>query len=181
MRKALLVLGICVIAAPAWAGGGFSLFGSYAQLSDDTEGIGAGVRLSWGGERWIGDLTWTWYPSEDDVVAIPGVDADKLQVIPTDLGVRYLVESSGSVQPYVGVGGTFFYNNLSNGSIDNAWGLYGLFGLNFGHGGVKFFAEGIYRWAETDVSYSVGGTPVFATSSFDVGGYGINAGLMLSF
>ena len=60
MRKALLILGICIVAAPAWAGGGFSLFGSYAQLSDDAEGIGFGARLSVGGDRWIGDLTWTW-------------------------------------------------------------------------------------------------------------------------
>jgi hypothetical protein len=180
MRKALLILGICIVAAPAWAGGGFSLFGSYAQLSDDAEGIGFGARLSVGGDHWIGDLTWTWYPSDEGVLTVPGVDPDKLQVIPTDLGFRYLFQSSGMVRPYIGGGGTFFYNNLSNGSIDNSWGLYGLFGFNFGHGGIKFFAEGIYRWAETDVSYSVGGEPVY-TADFDIGGYGINAGVLLSF
>ena len=49
MRKALLVLGICILAVPAWAGGGFSLFGSYAQLSDDSEGLGAGGRFTFGG------------------------------------------------------------------------------------------------------------------------------------
>ena len=61
MRKALLVLGICILAAPAWAGGGFSLFGSYAELSEDAESFGVGGRLTFGGHNWVGDLSGTFF------------------------------------------------------------------------------------------------------------------------
>jgi hypothetical protein len=179
MRKALLVLAICIVAAPAWAGGGLSLFGSYAQLSEESEAVGFGARLSFGSDRWVGDLSWTWYPSEDSTSAVAGYE-DSLQVIPLDLGVRHFFNSSGSFAPYVGAGGTFFYTNLDSGSIDKAYGLYGVLGFNLGRGSLKFFAEGIYRWGETDVSYFVG-EQVVASAGLDLGGYGANAGIVFSF
>lgn len=178
MRKALLVLGICILAAPAWAGGGFSLFGSYAQVSEDAEALGAGVRLTVGGERWVGDLTWTWYPTEDGVETIPGFE-DRLQVVPTDLGFRYMFNSSGSMAPYIGGGGTFFYTNLNDGDIDKAFGAYGLLGFNLGQGPARFFAEAIYRYGRSDVTYRRGGQEF--TGRMDVGGFGLNAGVILSF
>jgi len=178
MRKALLVLGICILAAPAWAGGGFSLFGSYAQVSDDAEGFGGGVRLTLGGQNFVGDLTWTWYPSDSNVGTVGGL-SDKLQVIPTDLGARYLFNTSGSFRPYIGAGGTFFYTNLNDGSIDNAYGFYGLLGFNLGHGMTKFFAEAIYRWGEADVTYYHPVRPL--TGTMDLGGFGVNAGVIWTF
>jgi hypothetical protein len=178
MRKALLVLGICILAAPAWAGGGFSLFGSYAQLSDDAEALGAGGRVTLGGQNWVGDLSWTWYPSKSNVDTIAG-NTDKLQVVPTDFGARYLFNTSGSFRPYVGAGGTFFYNNLNTGDIDNSFGIYGLFGFNLGRHTTKFFAEVIYRYGEADVTYPNPANPV--SGKMDVGGLGINAGLIWTF
>jgi hypothetical protein len=178
MRKALLVLGICILAVPAWAGGGFSLFGSYAQLSDDSEALGAGGRFTFGGQNWVGDLSWTWYPSKSDVDTIAG-RTDKLQVIPTDLGVRYLFNTSGSFRPYVGGGGTFFYNNLNDGNIDNAFGFYGLLGFNFGNHTTKFFLEGIYRFGEADVTYAHPSNPT--RGKMDVGGFGVNAGVIWTY
>ena len=59
MRKALLVLAICSLAAPAFAGGGYSLFGSYGAVDNHEWALGAGMRLTVGGEHWVGDLTWT--------------------------------------------------------------------------------------------------------------------------
>ena len=178
MRKALLVLGICILAAPAWAGGGFSLFGSYAQLSDDAESLGVGARVTFGGQNWVADLSTTWYPTNDKVGTIAG-RTDKLQVIPTDFGVRYLFNTSGSFRPYVGGGGTFFYSHLSTGKIDNTIGYYGLLGFNLGRHNAKFFAEGIYRYGEADATYAHPINPTRGT--MDVGGFGINAGIIWTF
>ncbi len=178
MRKALLFLVFCILAAPAWAGGGFSLFGSYAQMSTDAEALGAGVRLTIGGQKWVGDLSWTWYPSKSNVDTIAG-RTDKLQVIPTDFGVRYLFDTSGTFRPYVGGGGTFFYNHLNDGKLDNTFGFYGLLGFNLGRNTTKFFLEGIYRYGEADVTYPNPGNPL--TGKMDVGGFGINAGIIWTF
>ena len=178
MRKALLVLVICILAAPAWAGGGFSLFGSYAQLSDDAESFGVGGRLTIGGQNWVADLSSTWYPTVNNVDTIAG-KTDKLQVIPWDFGARYLFNSNGSFRLYVGGGGTFFYNHLNDGKLDNTFGLYGLLGFNLGSKTTKFFLEGIYRYGEADVSYSNPANPLHG--KMDVGGFGINAGIIWTY
>jgi hypothetical protein len=179
MRKVLLVLAICILAVPAWAGGGYSLFGSWSEINDDASALGAGMRLSVGGSNWVGDLTWTWLQSEDDVETIAGFE-DSLQVIPTDLGIRYLFASQGSFKPYFGVGATFFYVNLSNGNADNAFGGYAMLGFNLGQSRTRFFAEAIYRFGSSDVTYNV--TPVDAVKdSMDVGGFGVNVGVTWAF
>jgi len=178
MRKALLVLTICALAAPAWAGGGYSLFGSYAEVHDDAQTGGAGLRLTLGGARWVGDLSFTWYPKKSGVSTIAGFEGD-LQVLPTDLGIRFLFNPYGKVIPYLGGGLSFMYVTLDGGNADNAWGYYGTFGLDFGPGPLKFFAEGLYRWGESDVSYRSGNDRW--TGKMDVGGWGINAGITWTF
>jgi len=178
MRKALLVLTICLLAAPAWAGGGFSLFGSYAEVHDDATTGGAGARLTLGGARWVGDLTFTWYPSKGGVGSISGF-TDNIQVIPTDFGIRYLFTTSGNFDPYVGAGFSFMYVNLNDGNADNTFGYYGMLGFNLGARYVKFFAEGLYRWGESDVSYRSGGREW--RGKMDVGGWGLNAGVIWTF
>ena len=51
MRKAFLVLGICILAVPAWAGGGYSLFGTWSEINEDASAPGAGMRVSIGGKH----------------------------------------------------------------------------------------------------------------------------------
>ena len=179
MRKALLVLAICTLAAPAWAGGGFSLFGSYGAVDNHEFAVGAGARLTVGGERWVGDLTWTWYQDVSGVGTIMGFQ-DNLQVIPTELGIRFLMNPRGNVIPYIGGGFTFFYVNLNDGSASNTYGAYGLLGINFGGGNAKFFAEAVYRYGQSDVSYHYGGDNHY-TGTMDVGGFAANAGVMWTF
>jgi hypothetical protein len=179
MRKALLVLGICLLAAPAWAGGGFSLFGSYGSVDNHEFAVGAGARLTVGGERWVGDLTWTWYQNVSGVGTIAGFD-DNLQVIPTELGIRFLMNPRGSVIPYLGGGFTFFYVNLNDGSASNTYGGYAMFGINFGGKQAKFFVEGLYRYGQSDVTYRFAGDNRY-TGTMDVGGFAANAGVMWTF
>ena len=175
MRKAVLILGICLLAAPAWAGGGFTLFGSYAELTEENESPGFGARFSLGSERWVGDLTFTWYQSQEDVPTFDGF-VDRIQVVPTEIGIRYLFNTQGSLKPYFGAGASFFWVNLNTGSADNAIGGYAILGLNFGHGKTRFFAEAIYRAGSTDVSYRRGPDDHY-TGSMDLGGFGVNLGI----
>jgi hypothetical protein len=179
MRKALLVLGICILATPAFAGGGFSLFGAYSQVNADQGSPGAGVRLSIGGDRWVGDLTWTWFESKENAKTISGYE-DKVQVIPTDLGLRYLFNSRGKFDPYAGAGFTFFYNNLNDGSANNSIGGYGMLGFNIGKGRTKFFAEAIYRYGRSDVTYHLNPNEQ-DKGTMDVGGFGFNLGVAWAF
>jgi hypothetical protein len=179
MRKALLVLGICILATPAWAGGGFSLFGSYGSVDNHEWAAGAGARWTFGGERWVGDLTWTWYQEVSGVGTIAGFD-DNIQVIPTELGIRLLMNPKGSVIPYLGGGLTFFYVNLNDGSASNTIGGYAIFGINFGGKKTKFFAEGLYRYAKSDVSYRYAGDERW-TGEMDVGGFAANVGVIWTF
>jgi hypothetical protein len=179
MRKALLVLGICILAAPAWAGGGYSLFGSWGAVDNNEFALGAGVRLTLGGERWVGDLTWTWYQEVTGVDTIAGFD-DNIQVIPTELGIRFLMNPRGSVIPYLGGGLSFFYVNLNDGSASNPVGVYGVFGINFGGRKAKFFAEGVYRYAKSDITYTYAGDQRW-TGEMDVGGFAVNAGVTWTF
>ncbi len=179
MRKALLVLGICILAVPAWAGGGFSLFGTWTEINEDASAPGAGVRISVGGQHWVGDLTWTWLEGQDDVSTIPGFE-DSIQIIPTDLGVRYLFNTQGSFKPYLGAGATFFYVNLNRGDADNPIGGYGILGFTLGQSRARFFAEATYRVGTADVTYQI--SPVATvTGSMDVGGWGANAGVIWTF
>ncbi len=179
MRKALLVLGICILAVPAWAGGGYSLFGTWTEINEDASALGAGVRVSVGGQNWVGDLTWTWLEGQDNVSTIAGYE-DSVQVIPTDLGIRYLFNTQGSFKPYIGVGATYFWVNLNDGGAENPWGGYGILGFSIGQSRARFFAEAIYRYGSSDVTYQV--TPVASvTGSMDVGGWGANAGVIWTF
>jgi len=137
------------------------------------------MRVSVGGQNWVGDLTWTWLQSQDDVNTIAGFE-DKLQVIPTDLGIRYLFNTQGSLKPYLGAGGTFFYVNPNAGDADNTFGGYAVLGFSLGQSRARFFAEAIYRFGSTDVTYS--SNPIdTVTGSMDVGGFGVNAGVVWAF
>jgi hypothetical protein len=179
MRKALLVLGICILATPAFAGGGYSLFGSYGSVDNHEFAVGAGMRLTLGGDRWVGDLTWTWYQNVSGVGTVAGFD-DNIQVIPTELGIRFLMNPKGKVIPYLGGGLTFFYVNLNDGNASNPVGGYALFGINFGAKRAKFFAEGLYRYGQSDVSYRYAGDQQW-TGTMDVGGFAANAGIAWTF
>ena len=178
MRKALLVLGICVLAAPAWAGGGYSLFGTYGSVDNHEFALGIGARVTVGGDNIVGDFTATWYQKVSGVGTIDGRD-DSMQLIPVEAGIRFILNPKGSVIPYLGGGLSFFYVNLNDGNASNPVGAYAIFGINFGGKRTKFMAEALYRYGKADVSYSGSGDQVEA--SMDVGGFAANVGIMWTF
>ena len=150
MRKSLLVLVGCLVlsAAPAWALGAFSLFGTYAEVTEDNRALGAGARFSLGSQRVMVDLTATWFPG----VSAGDFDED-LQVVPFDLGLRLVLAPGSALRPYVGAGVTYMAINLSERDVDDPTGFYALAGLNIKAGDRKgVFLEAIYREADATVT-----------------------------
>jgi len=149
MRKAVLVLVGCLVlcAAPAWAGGEFSLFGTYGELTESNRSFGFGARISAGGESVMVDLTGTWFPARS-----AGAFDDDLQVIPLELGLRLLFAPGSELRPYVGAGVSYMLINLSDREIDDPTGFYLLAGLSLKGGkSTGFFLEAIYREADATV------------------------------
>ena len=159
MRKSVLVLVGCLVlsATPTWAGGAFHLFGTYGEVTQVDRSFGFGARGSIGGDRLVVDLTATWFPSRNGTVVNEDgfVIQDDLQIIPFDLGLRYVFAPGSELRPYIGAGVSYVLINLSDGSADDETGYYALAGLIFETGAASgLFAEMIYRNADATVSYS---------------------------
>ena len=180
MRKIVLAVGcICLLAAPAWAGGGFSLFGTYGQVNDYTSSGGLGARVSFGGQTLLVDLTATWFPERSSVVVKNGGFQinDSLQIYPVELGLRYLFAPGEEFRPYVGGGVSWILTDVQNGSMDDELGYYILAGMVWGDGrGVEGFVEGLYRRAQTDVDYGAEGR-----WSVDLAGFAAVGGIVIVF
>jgi hypothetical protein len=119
MRKIVLAVGcLCLLAAPAWAGGGFSLFGTYGQINDNTSSGGLGARVSFGGQKLVVDVTATWFPERSGAIINDGgyVINDSLQIYPIEVGLRYLFAPGEEFRPYVGAGASWILTDLQGGS-----------------------------------------------------------------
>jgi outer membrane protein W len=179
MRKSVLVLMGCLVmaAAPAWAGGAFSLFGSYGEINEYNKTYGAGARLTLGGHNLVVDLTGTWFPSINGT-AVKNPDVrDSIQVIPFDLGLRWIFGQRSELRPYIGAGGSYALVDFGTADADDEFGYYGLAGLQIGmfdSGGL--YLEVIYRWLETDV---VAGGLIYPDQQ--VGGLAGNFGVSFNF
>jgi hypothetical protein len=181
MRKTVFVLVGCLVlvTGPAWADGAFSLFGTYGQINDYTSSFGAGARFSIGGERLMGDLTATWFPSHNGVVARDGgMDVyDSLQVIPLELGIRWMFSPGSELRPYVGAGASFMLVSLSSGDADDEWGWYAMggFAVFLWDDAGGFYLEAVYREADATLQY---GSIAYEKS---LGGLAGTAGFMWRF
>jgi len=154
MRRTVLVVAcLTLLASPAWAGGGFHLFGTYGEINDWTAATGFGARLSVGGEKVIFDLTATWFPERTTKIGEAGGMSlyDDLQIAPIELGVRYVFAPASHWRPYIGGGLSLFVTDLNVGRVDDEVGYYGMLGLLW-HGGGAFglYGEAVYRQAEVD-------------------------------
>ncbi len=181
MRKSVLVLVGCLVlvTGPAWAGGAFSLFGTYGQTNNWNNSFGAGARISFGGEQIMGDFTATWFPNNNGVVTTDGSMNiyDSLQIIPFDIGLRWMFSPGSELRPYIGAGATYTLIKLSSGSADDEWGYYGMAGLSIflSDGNAGFYVEALYR--QTAATFSYG------SDSFDedLGGLAGSVGFMWTF
>ena len=180
MRKIVLAVGcMCLLTAPAWAGGGFSLFGTYGQVNDYISSGGLGGRVTFGGQKLMVDLTVTWFPERTGTIINSGglQISDSLQLYPIELGLRYVFGPGEEFRPYVGAGASWIVTDLQGGSMDDELGFYVLAGMVWGDGrGVDGFVEGVFRRAQTDVDYGRDGT-----WGVDLGGFAGVAGIVIVF
>jgi hypothetical protein len=180
MRRIVLVLGLCtLLAGSAWAGGGLHLFGTYGELNEFEKSGGAGGRISVGGEKLVVDLTMTWFPERSGGVVDSGGATifDELQIVPIEVGLRYVFAPGKELRPYLGAGVSWFVVDLNTGSVDDEAGYYGLAGLVWGDGvGLDLFGEVIYREATVTADYGFAGD-----FDIDVGGLAAAVGVLIVF
>lgn len=158
MRNVAVAAAVVLLAASTVAADGFSVFGSYDEITDQEEVLGFGVRYSFGGDSGlVADITASIYEKADEEyvvgdVLIDGgtVVADKLEVIPLELGLRWIFDL-GRVRPYLGGGVTWFITDYEIARVDDEVGFYALGGLSLrATDSVAAFLEVRYR--QTDVT-----------------------------
>jgi len=180
MRRIILVLGCCcLLTAPAWAGGGFSVFGAYSEITENDRSPGVGARFTFGGESLVLDLTATWLPYRSTAVFREAGSpvTDELRITPLEIGGRYIFSAGKDFRLYLGLGGSYFLVDVSGGKADDKLGFYALGGFIFGaNARVSFFGEVTYRQADHDIDYGELGK-----SDVTLGGAGVNAGLTFKF
>lgn len=182
-------------AAPASAGH-FDLFGAYWD-TDEAGGAGGGG-LAFGiplGERFSLDLRGSYYEElaneplealfddDDPVFARRG-----LEVLPLEVGLRYVLTPDAKAAFYLGGGASYFLLDTDFGEVDDEVGAYALLGATFGNpDGVSFFVEGIWRIAEATVEIDpddlddIDDIDLDGRVPVDLNGLGVNAGVTWRF
>jgi hypothetical protein len=179
MRRVFLVMAACcVVASPAFAGGGVDLYATYGEVVDGDGALGLGARLSIGGVHWMFDVGATGYSSVDSKIDNdnPNPD-DNVKYRAFDLGLRYLFYDGHKVRPYLGFGATYASASAEFARLDGNIGVYGMAGMRYGKTpGIQFMADLMYRWVEIEARYGL-------TDEQDlrVGGLALNVGLSFVF
>ncbi len=180
MRKVfLLMAACCVLASPAFAGGGVDLYGVYGDVIDGEWEFGLGARLSLGGVHWMVDAAATGFLDVENFEIIPGDPStdDSLKYRSFDLGLRYLFYNGHKLRPYLGGGISYAQVSAIDIDINGGIGVYGLAGMRYGKTqGINFMAELIYRWAEVQAKYNL-----IYEQDVTVGGLGLQVGMSFIF
>jgi hypothetical protein len=169
----------CVLAGPAFAGGGVDLYGAYGEVVDGESEFGLGARLSLGGVHWMVDAAATFFLEVEDTQIIdenPDLD-DTFEYRSFDLGLRYLFYDGHKLRPYLGGGLSYASASATYLNVDGGIGAYALGGIRYGRTpGITFMAELIYRWAEVTAKYSF-----VEEQDIDIGGLGLQVGISFAF
>jgi hypothetical protein len=168
-RIVMLLAILTLFSSPSWAGS-FSVFGSYWDSKDADASWGAGARVGFSLTKMFElEFHGTYYPDfKDD--QFPG-QSFELTAIPVDGGLKINLMPDKPVNPFVGVGATYYLLSTSPGSVDDQAGVYLDAGVDIGAGeGARFFAEVMWRKVDTTVSFGAFDEDV----KFD--GLGLNAG-----
>ena len=186
MRRTLItVLALGLMCGTA-AAGSINLFGSGWELTDDDSVAGFGGRLSLGG-AFAFDIAGTWYDSVDlpsfDVPGELTSEIGDLEALPVDIGVSYTFETGIIVRPFVGGGLSVFFVNAEGAHADVDPGYFARAGIYLGRDqGINLVAEVLYREANASIKIrSVDGVEVSTTYPLDLGGFGANIGVALTF
>lgn len=153
MKRVLSCLAIVLLAGTVSAqAGSFGVFGSYWDSDEADTAAGAGVLLGFNfASRLTLEFRGTYF---EDFSADEFASQFDVSVIPIDAGLRIDILKDKVVNPYIGAGVTYYLLDTDLGEIDDEFGYYGQFGLDFGGENVRFFVEGLYRQAEGTVEDS---------------------------
>lgn len=180
MKKMILcaAAALALAAGPATAGD-FSVFGSYWDTSDADEAIGVGAKARFG----IVELRGTYF---NDVTTDTSPESRDFEVraIPLEAGLSFKFAESERFSPYIGGGASYFMLDTNRGEIDDEVGWYGVVGADIGApNGLSFMAEAIYRNVEATVTDEEDLTDpdIEDEVAFDLGGIGVNLGLVWRF
>lgn len=199
MKKALILAMLALLAvgtAPAWASD-FSIFGSYLDTQDLNDTVGGGIKAGFpvGNPNWEIELRGTYLPDlTEDLSSFvndkPKTSSD-ITAYPFDAGVKFNFAPESGVNPYLGGGASYYFLSADRGQIDDEAGAYAVGGVELSRAsrGTGFFAEAIYRNINAKIRHEpsdfdqaddvnfVG----FRNHDLNVGGFGVNAGIIWKF
>jgi len=151
-------LGLCAVgaliftvlaSAPASAGS-FGVYGAYWDAKDPDSSWGVGARVGFDFVKYLElEFHGTYYGDFGQDILGTSVD---MRAIPVDGGLRINFLPEKVVNPYVGAGFTYYFLDVSDGSVDNTTGWYAEGGLEIGKGNTKFMMEAVWRKMDTSVS-----------------------------
>lgn len=191
MKKWFAIAWVAALASAAQAGGGFAVYGTYADLKDfDEAGYGGGLKLQ-------ADLVKSWLGFELRIQGITGYGGDDPTTEDSwlasgEANLRLMLPVADVLRLYAGAGVGYyvFPEYESKAAIGNSlepdidpedvWGEFGVAGIEwlisdtFG-----IFAEVKYQVGEVE-EVKIDGTKVDIEDG-DFGGWGANAGILFRF
>ncbi|MEO8275209.1 MAG: hypothetical protein ABI639_03265 [Thermoanaerobaculia bacterium] len=174
----------------------FALFGSYWKTDVAGKAGGGGIDFGLPVNDTFGfELRATYFEqlNDDPFRHIFHSDQDvfrnqSLQVLPLEAGVKFNFAPGSTFRPYIGGGASYFLLDSDFGEVKDELGWYGSLGATVGDNqGPQFFFEGIWRKVRAEVRVDpedlgdIGDINAEDRVSFDLDGFGLNAGIRWTF
>jgi opacity protein-like surface antigen len=180
MKKTILWTAtvLALLAGPASAAD-FGVFGSYWDTEDADQALGVGGKISFARifelrASYFSDVTTDTEPERNDF---------EVKVLPLEAGLAFKFAQGERFTPYIGGGAGYYLLDTNRFAIDDEVGYYAVLGADIkGASGLGFMVEGIYRNMEATVRGELDDDPdIDDEVDLQLGGFGVNAGLVWSF
>jgi len=149
LKKLAMVMGILALVSVPTQAGSFGVYGSYWSSDEASNSWGAGARVGFDFSKWVElEFHGTYYPD----FGAEGFSEDiEVRAIPVDGGLKFNFLPGKMVNPYAGLGVTYYFLDTNPGEIDNETGIYGEGGLDFGGENARFFVEAMWRKVDASI------------------------------
>jgi len=149
-RLGMVVAILALVSAPTQAGS-FGVYGSFWSSDDADDSWGAGALVGFDFTKWVElEFHGTYYPDFGTEVSTQDIE---VKAIPVDGGLKFNFLPSSMVNPYAGLGVSYYFLDTNQGDIDNETGIYGEAGLDFGGENARFFVEAMWRKLDTSIGF----------------------------